>query len=46
MRKDCKLILERMQEAGYEVAEPSTVDTWTNEEVDYFHANYADSYLK
>lgn len=40
----CNLILKRMRDAGYSDV-VDTCDGWTDEEVDYFLANYESHYL-
>ena len=45
MREQCKQILTLMRDSGYDVVDPSDVDTWTEEEVEYFHCNYSPHYL-
>jgi hypothetical protein len=42
---DCKSILITMDQIGYDVCPPEWVDTWSDSEVDYFHANYAPHYI-
>jgi hypothetical protein len=45
-RQKCKVILALMAEKGHEdVAPPSSVDSWTDDEVDYFLANYEEHYF-
>jgi hypothetical protein len=42
-RDQCKYILAQMARAGYTVVSPSSVDLyWSDEDVEYFLANYGD----
>lgn len=45
-REKCKLILRKMEEAGYQVCHEDDVDEyWDADDVDYFLANYEAHYL-
>ena len=46
-RDKCKLILDLMRNFGYtDVCGPEGVDSWTDDEVEYFLDNYQEHYLK
>jgi hypothetical protein len=40
MREKCKEILRRMAEKHPDVATPDSVDTWSDDDCEYFAANY------
>jgi len=46
MKDKARLILVRMREAGFNVADPSQVGHWSLEDAIYFVDNYEDLYLK
>jgi len=45
MDSKCKLILNRMGQAGYDVADESSTSEWSIEEKAYFVANYEEQYI-
>jgi len=43
---DCKIIITKMRQAGFEVVDAKDVDNWTDDEIDYFLVNYTSHWFR
>lgn len=44
-REKCIKILNNMRAKGMDICEDETVDMWTDDDIEYFLANYKEFYL-